>query len=186
MKGSSMGAAGAWEILAPAAPGTDIPRPAQSGRQAAHMRNLRLTLLTLTCTLLGCATTASLPQSPSEVVLDPSRSEQGYWPRYTASATIESATATELSVVAKSALTSNQFTVVREDPVQGVFMGEHGTTAMYWNVMAGIYLTQKDRDVLVQVVTVGSKDIGFVDLAPSDLPKKILDSFTTLATARTK
>ena len=27
-----VGAAGAWEILAPAAPGTGVPRPAQRGR----------------------------------------------------------------------------------------------------------------------------------------------------------
>jgi hypothetical protein len=150
------------------------------------MRTRLLPALMLASTLLGCATTASLPQAPSEVVLNPSRFEQGYWPRYTASATIERATVTELFALAKAALTSNRFTVAREDPVQGVVMGEHGMTLMYWNVMAGIYLTQNGNDVLVQVVTVGSKDIGFVELAPSDFPAKILNSLTTLARARTK
>jgi hypothetical protein len=141
--------------------------------------------LILACALIDCATTASLPESPSEVVLNPSRSEQGYWPRYTASATIESATVAELCALAKTALTSNKFTVVREDLVRGVVMGKHGATAMYWNVMAGIYFTQNGGNVPVQVVTVGSKDVGFVDLAPSDLPTKLLDLLTTLVKART-
>lgn len=41
---------------------------------------------------------------------------------------------------------------------------------------------QWPSDVLVQVVTVGSKDVGFVELASSEFPAKILDSLTALAT----
>ncbi len=32
VRGLAVGAAGAWEILAPAAPTTGVPRPAQRGR----------------------------------------------------------------------------------------------------------------------------------------------------------
>ena len=55
-------------------------------------------------------------------------------------------------------------------------MGEHGPTFFYWNVMAGIYFTQIESGVEVKVVTVGSKDIGFIEVAPSEWPSKILES----------
>jgi len=134
----------------------------------------------LSVALAGCATTQSLPQSPADVKLDPGRFEQGYWPRYTANTTFRNQSVPVVFEAAKAALVSNRFTIVREELSKGVVMGEHGATLFYWNVMAGIYLTQVDADVEIKVVTVGSKDVGFVELAPSDWPAKILSAIAPL------
>jgi hypothetical protein len=138
----------------------------------------------LSVLLASCATTSSLPQSPAEVKLDAGRFEQGYWPRYSASAAFPNERLETVFEAAKAALLSNGFAVVREDATRGVVMGEHGATLFYWNVMAGIYLTQVEDAVLVKVVTVGSKDIGFIELVPSEWPAKILGTLTQLAGAR--
>jgi len=148
----------------------------------AHHVELRVTMrraLVYLCLLLacgGCATTTSLPQTPAEVKLNAGRFEQGYWPRYAASAVFSGRSIEAVFNSARAALVENAFTIVREDLAGGVVMGEHGPTFFYWNVMAGIYLTRSGSDVEVKVVTVGSKDIGFIELVPSDWPSKLLGS----------
>jgi hypothetical protein len=131
------------------------------------------------CLPLGCgacATTASLPQTSAEVRLDAGRFEQGHWPRYAASAVFSGRSIESVFSSARTALVENAFTIVREDLANGVIMGEHGPTFFYWNVMAGVYFTHSGSDVEVKVVTVGSKDIGFIELVPSDWPSKLLGS----------
>ena len=136
------------------------------------------TLLSILSTFFlgSCATTGSLPQSPAEVILQPGRFEQGYWPRYAASTTFRNQHFESVYGAAKDSLQANDFALVRDDKDRGVVMGEHGATLFYWNVMAGIYLTQATDGVVVKVVVVGSKDIGFIELQPSDWPSKLISS----------
>jgi hypothetical protein len=136
----------------------------------------RVVALGLLLAMAGCATTASLPQTPAEVKLGAGRFEQGYWPRYAASAVFAGRSFESVFNAARAALVENEFNVVREDPAHGVIMGEQGPSLFYWNVMAGVYIGRSGSDIEVQVVTVGSKDIGFVEIVPSSLPSRILGS----------
>ncbi len=133
----------------------------------------------LSALLASCATVNSLPQSPEHVDLHATRFQQGYWPRYAASVTITGRPLSRVYQAARAALVANDFALVRDDPSQGVLMGEHGPTLFYWNVMAGIYLIQQDEDVLVKVVSVGSKDIGFIELQAGVWPRQLLGSMAT-------
>jgi hypothetical protein len=128
----------------------------------------------------GCATTQSLPQSTAEAdTLLEHDSRGGYWPRYRTGAVVPHATLEEVYQAAKAALVANHFAITKEDKDHGIVMGQHGATLFYWNVMAGVYLRQESDDVVVRIVTVGSKDVGFIEIKPSDFPQKILATMQT-------
>jgi hypothetical protein len=132
----------------------------------------------------GCASIGSLPRAPADVVLEPRRFEQGYWPRYTASTVLQGVTRERALAAARHALREDGFTIVRDDPQALVVMGQRGATLFYWNVVAGVYLVERGADIQVSVVSVGSKDIGFIEVWPNPFPRSLVQRMEQALQAR--
>lgn len=153
---------------------SNIPvTPDSSASRDMHASRSFAVLFTVSA-LVGCASVSSLPATPQEVKLDPGRFEQGYWPRYTASTVLRGFTTAQALDAARSALKASGFRIVRDDPAKLVVMGERGATLFYWNVVAGVYLVPQGSDVAINVVSVGSKDIGFIELQQNPFPAEII------------
>lgn len=118
-------------------------------------------LFAVTSILIGCASPSMLPKSANEVAFGSTKEGKTGWSSYREDARFQGVTKAKVIEAAKAGLGDAGFALRRVDVLQGVAMGEHGMTAHDWNVIAGVYMKEEGRDVLVVVLVEGSKDIGF-------------------------
>lgn len=123
------------------------------------MRNLIIILLLVPLT--GCASVSMLPQNSREVEFGGGPEGKTGWSSYREEATFRNVDKDTLIEAAKVGLGNAGFSLRKVDKVEGIVFGEHGMTLHDWNVIAGVYIKEKDADGLVVVLVEGSKDIGF-------------------------
>ena len=111
--------------------------------------------------LSGCATTSMLPQSSDEVIFEGGKEGKVGWSSYREEAIFKNVDKKQVIQAAKAGLGDAGFALMRVDNSAGVVFGEHGMTLHDWNIIAGVYMKEKDKDTLVVVRIEGSKDTGF-------------------------
>ena len=126
-----------------------------------------LSLVIASFIVSGCATVGMLPQSAGEVDFDHVEGKTG-WSEYRQVETFRNQTVDDIYDAAKVGLGNAGFSLRRADKSQGLVIGEHGMTAHDWNVISGVYFVANGDDVVVAVITEGSKDIGFSGDVTSD------------------
>lgn len=125
------------------------------------MRKIASVFLLATVALTGCASVSMLPQSANEVTFRDGVEGKTGWSAYREIATFKNTTYHEAYEAAKAGLAHARFALRKADMQKGVVFGEHGVTLHDWNVIAGVYLKQREQDVDAVVMVEGSKDIGF-------------------------
>jgi len=125
-------------------------------------KSFSITLYVLLLMLLsGCATTSMLPQSASEVIFEGGKEGKVGWSSYREEAIFTNVDKRQVIQAAKVGLGDAGFALKHVNNAEGVVFGEHGMTLHDWNIVAGVYVKEKDKDTLVVVLIEGSKDIGF-------------------------
>jgi hypothetical protein len=126
------------------------------------MKKFLLVLPFLMIVLLsGCATTSMLPQSADEVIFEGGKEGKIGWSSYREEAIFKDVDKKQVIQAAKVGLGDAGFALKHVNNSEGVVFGEHGMTLHDWNIIAGVYIKEKDKDTLVVVLVEGSKDIGF-------------------------
>lgn len=137
------------------------------------LRTLLPTIIGLA--LCGCVSINSLPKSAAEVDFDPDREGRTGWSKYEETVVFKSVDRRTAYLAAKSGLADAGFTIKRADFARGMVAGEHGMTANDWNIVAGVYVQEREEGTAVKVLVQGSKDVGFQgDMTAQSWPQKIL------------
>ncbi len=127
------------------------------------MRKLYLLAMSLLFISLlgGCASTSMLPQTANDVIFAGGKEGKVGWSSYREEAIFKNADQKQVIQAAKAGLGHAGFALKHVNNAEGVVFGEHGITLHDWNIIAGVYIKEKENDTLVVVLVEGSKDIGF-------------------------
>ena len=101
-----------------------------------------------------------LPEDASEVSFEGVEGKTG-WSKYEQFETFQDYNAEQVFAAAKVALGDAGFSLRKADIKSGMAIGEHGMTLHDWNVIAGVYFLEREKNTKVKVIVEGSKDIGF-------------------------
>jgi len=143
--------------------GSGIYRSAYSIVKHKKMRKLYLLAMSLLFISLlgGCASTSMLPQTANDVIFEGGKEGKVGWSSYREEAIFKNADKEQVIQAAKSGLGGAGFALEYVNNAEGVVFGEHGMTLHDWNIIAGVYIKEKENDTLIVILVEGSKDIGF-------------------------
>ena len=129
---------------------------------------MKIFIISVTALILqACATVGMVPQDVSEVDFDAPEGKTG-WSQYQHEETFRDYSADQIYEAAKVGLGNAGFSLRKADKSKGFVIGEHGITLHDWNVIAGVYFKELDKNTKVKIVVEGSKDIGFSGDVTSD------------------
>ena len=141
----------------------------------AYRRRLLLPMvLLLLARQAGCVSLDALPQSASAVDFETPIEGKTGWSLYQETLTVSELADDLAYAAAKAGLRSAGFTIKRADVSNAAVIGEHGMTAVDWNVVAGVYFRSGDGTPQFKLIAQGSKDLAFwEDATGSDWVSKI-------------
>lgn len=109
----------------------------------------------------GCVSIRALPQSATEVDFDVPLHGQVSTFRYEDRTFLKGAATDDVFSASKASLEVNGFTIRLAKVADGVAIGEHGVTAVDWNVVTGVYFVETQDGVKLALITETSHDFGF-------------------------
>lgn len=151
-------------------------RKAQGNSPRKEYLMQRFVFLIITLLLAtGCASTGSLPQTVHEAGMDDSIGGKVGWSRHQTSEFFPGVDMPTAISAAREGLNLAGFIIKRDDPKQGVVIGEHGMTMYDWNIVCGVYIVEQPNGCKAKIIAQGSKDVGFSgDATGSDWPQDVL------------
>lgn len=117
-------------------------------------------LILLSCLLANCASLDSLPQSAAAVQFERGEIGRTGWSEYQDIMFVKGISLETAFMAAKEGLATSGFTIKRGSFDRGFAIGEHGMTAVDWNIVAGVYFQARENGVIFKIIAEGSKDIG--------------------------
>jgi S1-C subfamily serine protease len=122
--------------------------------------NAKISLLALVFFLSSCATLSMLPKSASEVNFSKKIQGKTGWSKYEGIKFFKGIDEKTCHLAAKAGLTYANFQIKKESFEKRLVLGEHGTTAYDWNIIAGAYIKPENNGCLAKLIVEGSKDLG--------------------------
>ena len=118
----------------------------------AGRQMIKLSLLFLLLTIYGCVSVNSVPDSASEISFTQAVDEMTGWRTYEKSHTFQDTSYDLVYRAARGALKNANYEITKASSEKGAIIGEHGTTWMHWERVAGIYLKQHEADVQLRII----------------------------------
>lgn len=118
-------------------------------------------LLAVLIACSGCASVRDLPQTAAEASAGGSEIGRTGWSRYQDVMFVRGIDRQTAFLAAREGLASASFTIQRGSETDGSVIGARGMTAYDWNVVAGVYFTERSDGYEFSVVAQGSRDVGF-------------------------
>jgi hypothetical protein len=143
-------------------------------------------LLLLLSLASGCVSVHSVPDAASEIDFAQTVDEMTGWRTYEKSHTFQSASYDLVYRAVKGALINANYKIIVANPEKGAIIGEHRTTWMHWERIAGIYLNQLAADVQLRIIIKTAADPGSIpDYTMSSDADRFLDGVRQYMDAET-
>ncbi len=109
----------------------------------------------------ACASVNELPQTAAEATTGGGEIGRTGWSRYQDVMFVRGIDRQTAFLAAREGLASASFTIQRGSEADGSVIGARGMTMYDWNVVAGVYFTERSGGYEFSVVAQGSRDVGF-------------------------
>lgn len=142
-------------------------------------------MLGLVVLLSGCASVENLPTMAREVGVHSFDDEKIVKWDHEDCILLEQTDMQTAFRAAKHSLTANGFSIERARFDDGAVLGEHGVSAHYWNLVAGVYFHQQQKGVAFTVIVIPSHTSSLVKdrPGPARWRRRIFDEIESYARA---